>query len=331
MQFHFSVIIPVFNRPQEIDELLNSLLFQDYKSDFEIVIIEDGSKNTCKDIVEIYQQKLKITYLSQKNKGPGQARNFGMQKATGNYFIILDSDVILPKNYLAIIDKALHNNFTDAFAAPDKSHHSFTNIQKAINYAMTSFLTTGGLRNNKGNSNFQLRSFNMGLSKRSFELTKGFSKQRIGEDIDLNFRCNQLNLSKQFIDKAFVYHKRRANWNQFYKQTNSFGSARPILNNTYQNSAKITYWFPSVFIIGLLISIILLFFGKPLLYIIFTLYFLAIFMHSLITNKNISVAIFSVQATFIQFLGYGIGFLKSQIKLHFQGKSKNDVFPEMFT
>ncbi len=327
----FSIIIPVYNRPQEIDELLNSLLFQDYKNNFEIVIVEDGSTKTCKEIVKIYREKLKITYLFKENSGPGQARNFGMQRANGNYFIILDSDVILPKSYLSIIENALKNNFTELFAAPDKTHHSFTAIQKAINYAMTSFFTTGGLRNNKGKQNFQLRSFNMGMSKKAFELSKGFAKQNIGEDIDLSFRIDQLALSKQYINKAFVYHKRRTNWLRFYKQTYNFGSTRPVLNKTHKNSAKLTYWFPSVFVIGLFLSVISLLFGFTLLYIFYTLYFLLIFMHSLIKNKNVKVALLSVQATFIQFLGYGFGFVKSQFKLNILKKTKEETFSKMFS
>jgi len=331
VNLRFSIIIPVYNRPQEIDELLNSLLFQDYAKPFEIVIIEDGSTEKCKDIVKIYQEKLAITYLFKDNSGPGQSRNYGMQKASGNYFILLDSDVVLPKDYLSSIAKTLQSNFTEVFAAPDKSHHLFTEIQKAINYAMTSFLTTGGLRNNKGNTKFQLRSFNMGMSKKTFELTSGFEKQNYGEDIDLSFRIDKLGLSKQFIEKAFVYHKRRTNWLRFYKQTFNFGSARPILNKMHKNTAKWTYWFPSVFIIGLFLSIISLFIGYPILYILYTLYFLVIFMHALFLTKNVKVALFAVQATFIQFLGYGFGFIKSQFKLHIFQKSKEETFPKMFS
>jgi glycosyltransferase involved in cell wall biosynthesis len=331
MNFSFSIIIPVYNRPQEIDELLNSILFQNYKKDIEIVVVEDGSTDKCEEIVNFYQEKLNIKYLFKKNSGPGQSRNFGMENASGNYFIILDSDVMLPKDYLSIVDFALRKNYTELFAAPDKSHHSFTETQKAINYTMTSFLTTGGLRNNKGKSKFQLRSFNMGMSKKTFELTKGFAKQNYGEDIDLSLRVDKLNLSKQFITKAFVYHKRRTNWFQFYKQINNFGTARPILNKTHKNTAKLTYWFPTLFTLGLFISIIGLVFGYPLLYIFYTLYFLLIFIHSLFQNRNIKVALFAVQAAFIQFLGYGMGFIKSQFKLNILQKSKEETFPKMFS
>lgn len=331
MNVSFSIIIPVYNRPKEVDELLNSLLFQNFDNPFEIVIIEDGSTKTCECIVKVYQEKLDISYLYQKNSGPGQARNNGMSHAKGNYFIILDSDVILPKNYLSIINNVLINTFTNSFAAPDKSHHSFTDTQKAINYAMTSFLTTGGLRNNKGKGNFQLRSFNMGMSKKTFQLTKGFSKQNYGEDIDLSYRIDNKEISKQFISKAFVYHKRRTNWLNFYRQVNNFGRARPIINKNHKNSSKLTYWFPFIFIVGLFLSIILVIIGYPLLYIFYTLYFLLIFMHSLYVNKSIKVALFSVQAAFIQFLAYGFGFIKSQFKLNILNKSNKETFPEMFS
>ena len=331
MNLNFSIIIPVYNRPQEIDELLNSLLFQNYKNDFEIVIVEDGSTVKCDNIVKVYQELLDIKYIYKENSGPGQSRNYGMKIASGNYFIILDSDVMLPKDYLSILATTLQNNYTELFAAPDKSHHSFSEIQRAINYAMTSFLTTGGLRNNKGKIKFQLRSFNMGMSKNAFELTKGFAKQNYGEDIDLSYRVDQLGLSKQFINKAFVYHKRRTDLFQFYKQINNFGKARPILNKTYQNTAKLTYWFPTVFIIGLFVSILGLFIGYPILYILYTLYFLLIFLHALFVNKNVKVALFAVQAAFIQFLGYGLGFIKSQFKLHILQKTKEETFPKMFS
>lgn len=321
----------MFNRPQEINELLNSLLHQDYNNSFEIIIIEDGSTNKSDKIIERYESNLDIKYFFKENSGPGQSRNYGMQKAKGNYFIILDSDVILPKKYLSEIDYSLKSNFTEAFTAPDCAHYSFTNIQKGINYAMTSFFTTGGLRNNKGSQNFQLRSFNMGISQNVFEKTNGFAKQNFGEDIDLSFRIEKLDLSKQFIANAYVFHKRRVNWNKFYKQIFNFGAARPILNKMYKNTAKITYWFPTVFLFSFLISLIALVFKLPILYFLFVLYFLFLFMHSLWINKNVIVAIYSIQATCIQFLGYGFGFLRSQFRLHILKKTNKETFPKMFS
>ena len=331
MILSYSIIIPVYNRPQEIEELLNSLVSQNYNKNFEVVIIEDGSIDKCDAIVNNFTNKLDVSYLSKGNTGAGQSRNYGMQRAKGNYFIILDSDIILPKNYLKEVDKTLQNNFTDAFGGADTMHDSFTAIQKAINYAMTSFLTTGGLRNNKGtNSKFQLRSFNMGISKKAFEKTKGFTKQNFGEDIDLTFKLWENNFETQFIPKATVYHKRRSNFKQFYKQTLNFGSARPVLNKLHEKSAKITYWFPSLFIFGLVISVLALFFGIKYFCYLYLFYFGLLFLHSLSFNKNIKVAFLTVLASIVQFFGYGFGFMRSQFRLRILKKTVKETFPKMF-
>ncbi len=311
MNLFFSIIIPVYNRPQEIDELLKSLCLQTYTKDFEVIIIEDGSDNDSRKIVENYSKSLNIQYFFKQNSGAGLSRNFGMQKAKGNYFVIFDSDCIIPKNYLFEVEKALMNHFTDAFGGADASHKSFSIIQKAINYSMTSFFTTGGIRGNKNSVNkFQPRSFNLGISKKAFEKTKGFSSLKIGEDIDLTFRLWENNFETQFIENAFVYHKRRTSFKQFFKQTFAFGKARPFLNKKFPKTAKITYWFPSLFAFGLLASIVFLFFKIKLFAIIYIVYFLIIMFDSLLKNKSLSVAIMSIFTTLIQFFGYGIGFLK---------------------
>ena len=91
VELYFSFIIPVYNRPQEIKELLESLSLID--NAFEVVIVEDGSQNTCEDVVEKYKDKLNISYYFKENSGPGDSRNFGMHRAKGNYFIILDKHV----------------------------------------------------------------------------------------------------------------------------------------------------------------------------------------------------------------------------------------------
>ncbi|MFK8060672.1 MAG: glycosyltransferase family 2 protein [Polaribacter sp.] len=313
MNLDFSIIIPVYNRPQEIDELLESLTKQDFSDNFEVLIIEDGSENTAKQIVEKYQSKLDLKYFFKENSGAGASRNFGMEKASGNYFIILDSDVIVPNQYLKEVQKALENNFTDAFGGPDAAHSSFTPLQKAINYSMTSVLTTGGIRGKKKSvGKFQPRSFNLGLSKKAFEKTQGFSKMKNGEDIDLTFRLWENGFETQLIEKAFVYHKRRSTIQQFFKQTFGFGTARPILNKKYPETAKLTYWFPSLFIIGLDISIILAIFGFNQLLYFYGFYFLLIFIDSLLQNKNLYVAFLSMITSLTQFLGYGLGFLESK-------------------
>jgi len=310
----FSIIIPVFNRPQEIDGLLDSLTKQDFSHNFEVLIIEDGSTNSSEEIVKKYSNQLDVKYFFKENSGAGASRNFGMKKATGNYFIILDSDVIVPSVYLFVVQKTLDEKYTDAFGGPDAAHKSFTSLQKAINYSMTSFLTTGGIRGKKkGVGKFQLRSFNLGISKRAFQATKGFSKMKTGEDIDLTFRLWQNNFDTQLITEAFVYHKRRTSLKQFLKQTYAFGKARPILNKKYPESAKLTFWFPLLFSLGFIFAIASALFGyKQLLY-IYCIYFLLILIDCSFKN-GFKVAFLTLYTSITQFFGYGFGFLKSQIK-----------------
>ncbi len=332
MDLQFSILIPVYNRPQELEELLDSITKQTYTRKFQVLVIEDGSIQSSEAIVEKYQNELELAYFTKENTGPGLSRNFGMQRATGNYFIILDSDCILPKQYIQEVSNALTDNYTDAFGGPDAAHKSFTAIQKAINHAMTSMLTTGGIRGKKiGVNTFQPRSFNMGISKKAFQKTKGFGSQRFGEDIDLSLRLWKHDFKSQLILKAFVYHKRRTSLKQFFKQIFNFGAARPILNQQHPNTSKITYWFPSLFSVGLVFSILLLFISIPYFLWFYGVYFGVIFIDSFIQNKNILVAGLSSIMTLVQFLGYGLGFLRSIFRLHMFGKSKSATFPEMFS
>ncbi len=328
---NFSIIIPVYNRPEELDELLQSVQDQKYDNALEVLVIEDGSTNLSDVVVKRFSNSLKINYFFKENSGPGDSRNFGMHKAVGDYFIILDSDCVLPKNYLKEVQSALQKNYTDAYGGADAADKSFSIKQKAINYSMTSFFTTGGIRGSKKTRNkFQLRSFNMGISKKAFEQTGGFSKQHFGEDIDLNFKLWENGFTTQFIPKAFVFHKRRTTWKQFFQQTFNFGAARPILNKTHKNSAKITFWFPCIFSVGLLISLIGLLLGFPYFLGFYLLYFCVLFLDSLLKNKNILVAFYSIFATLVQFFGYGFGFLRSVFRLHILGLPKEEAFPRMF-
>ena len=316
MKVSFSIIIPVYNRPDEIDGLLESLTNQNFSDDFEVLIIEDGSSQKSDLIIENYKNQLNLKYFFKENSGAGASRNFGMQNASGNYFIILDSDVIVPKQYLSEVKNGLEKNFTAAFGGPDAAHSSFTPLQKAINYSMTSILTTGGIRGKKkAVGKFQPRSFNLGMSKKAFSVTNGFSKMKNGEDIDLTFRLWAKEFETQLIEKAFVYHKRRSSLKQFFKQTYGFGAARPILNKKYPNTSKLTYWFPSLFIVGVYISVILSIFGFYQSSCLYGFYFLLIFLDSLFQNKNPQVAILSIATSFTQFWGYGLGFLQSQFIL----------------
>ncbi len=313
MRLHFSIIVPVYNRPQEIKELLESIAQQDFSDDFEVIIIEDGSTRKSEHIVNKYQLKLNVKYFFKENSGAGASRNFGMEKAIGNYFIVLDSDVLLPSHYLSEVKKVLEKSYTDAFGGPDAAHHSFTYLQKAINYAMTSVLTTGGIRGGKKSvGKFQPRSFNFGISKKAFFVTKGFSKLKNGEDIDLTFRLWKQGFKTQLLENVFVYHKRRSTLKQFFKQTFGFGTARPVLNKKYPKTAKITYWFPSLFILCLDFGILLWILGFSEVLYLYAFYFISIFFHSFYKTKNIFVGFLSMFTTLTQFLGYGLGFLESR-------------------
>lgn len=327
----FSIIIPVYNRPEELDELLESIVAQEPFKNPEVIVVEDGSEKTSSSIVKKYEQKLHIHYCFKKNSGPGDSRNYGMERASGDYFILLDSDCILPQDYLSIVEAALEKDYVDAFGGPDAAHESFSSWQKAINYSMTSFLTTGGLRNKETSSKkFQLRSFNMGLSKKAFGLTEGFSKQRIGEDIDLNFKLVKKNCSTRLIPEAFVWHKRRTSLATFFKQTNNFGAARPILNKMHHGSSKLSYWLPSLFVLGCFAACLLLYFGFNYGIMIIALYTLIVIIDSFSKTKNVAVAFKSVFAVYAQFFGYGLGFLRSVFRLYIQGRDVRTAFPGMF-
>ena len=326
----FSLIIPIFNRPDEIDELLESLSKQTYTASYEIVIIEDGSTITCDHVIQKYVN-LNISYYFKPNSGPGDSRNFGMNIAKGDYFIILDSDCIIPTNYLQTVDEELKTDFVDCFGGPDAALDSFSTKQKAINFTMTSFLTTGGIRGGSEKlDKFQPRSFNMGLSKKAFEASKGFGNIHPGEDPDLSIRLWKLGYKTKLITKAFVYHKRRIDWNKFYIQVNKFGLARPILNLWYPEYSKITFWFPSLFLLGFLISVISFILNFPYFFYLYIFYFSILFLTALKQNKSIKIAFYSLVATVIQFYGYGKGFLQSYIKIHILKQQPKIAFPKLF-
>lgn len=330
MQLKYSFIIPVYNRPQEVDELLLSFKQMQTQVDYEVVIVEDGSSETSEYVIEKYAN-LSISYYFKKNTGPGDSRNFGMQKAKGNYFIILDSDVILPENYLNEVDKSLKSHYVDCFGGPDKAHESFSTLQKAIDFSMTSFLTTGGIRGNKkAIDTFQPRSFNMGLSKKAFEVSKGFGSIHPGEDPDLTIRLWKLGFKTKLIPEAFVFHKRRVSWKTFYNQVRKFGLVRPILNKWHPQSKKITYWFPSLFIIGLDVAILFLIFGVTWLFGLYILYFGVLFLTALLKTKNLKVSIMALGAVLIQFFGYGLAFLESYYHIHLLNKVPEDHYPQLF-
>ncbi|WP_341226772.1 glycosyltransferase [uncultured Arcticibacterium sp.] len=327
----YSFIIPVFNRPDETQELLQSFEALETDISFEIVIIEDGSTIPSKSVVDTFKDKLDITYYSKENSGPGDSRNFGMRHAKGDYFIILDSDCILPKEYLNKVDKSLKKEYVDCFGGPDAASESFTNLQKAINFSMTSFITTGGIRGNKKSvGKFQPRSFNMGISKEAFEASKGFGTIHPGEDPDLSIRLWDLGFKTKLIPEAWIYHKRRISWKKFYTQVNKFGLVRPILNKWHPSTAKVTYWFPTLFMLGFITSLILLLLNFKWLLICYAVYFLIAFMAALTSSKSLSVSILSIMAIAVQFSGYGYGFLKSTISVGLLNKDPEKEFPSLF-
>ena len=327
----FSLIIPVYNRPDEVDELLESLSQQDYTENFEVVIIEDGSSLRCDDVVRKYAGKLHLSYCYKENSGPGDSRNYGMKKAKGDYFIIFDSDCIIPKEYLKEVSIALKANYVDCFGGPDKALDSFSDIQKAINFAMTSFLTTGGIRGGSEKiDKFQPRSFNMGLSRKAFEASKGFGNIHPGEDPDLSIRLWNLGFETRLFSKAYVYHKRRIDWAKFTVQVNKFGKARPILNSWYPKYNKLTFFFPTVFIIGLFFAVLLLIFNYDLLLQLYFVYFLALFLVSSYQNKSFKIGLLSIKAVWKQFYGYGTGFLESFAKIIILNQKPEEAFPELF-
>ena len=331
MEMYFSIIIPVYNRPDEIKELLDSLLQSSYEKDFEVVIVEDGSGIDCKRVVEEYSNKLTISYYFKQNSGPGDSRNYGMRRAKGDYFIIFDSDCIIPSQYLVEVEKELQSNYVDCFGGSDNALKSFSNIQKAINFAMTSFLTTGGIRGGSEKINkFQPRSFNMGISKKAFEKSNGFGNIHPGEDPDLTIRLWKLGFETRLFSSAFVYHKRRIDWDKFSVQVSKFGKARPILNSWYPEYNKITYWFPAFFIIGLLLSVGLLLILFDWFLKFYFLYFIVVFIVSSFQNKNPIIGLLSVIAVWKQFFGYGFGYLTSFVKINILKQKPQDAFPELF-
>ncbi len=309
----FSIIIPLYNRPQEIKELLETLTLQTYKQ-FEVVVIEDGSVNDAADIIKSFEGKLDVRYFTKVNEGQGFTRNFGFERAKGDYFIVFDSDCLIPENYLQIVNDRLSTDWLDAYGGPDDAHPSFTAVQKAISYSMTSPFTTGGIRGNKkGIGQFHPRSFNMGVSRKVWERVGGFIITRSGEDIEYSIRIHSAGFKIGLIPDAKVYHKRRTNFLQFYKQLHFFGRARINVYKFFPGELKLVHFFPAVFTLGIIFSLI----ANILSWTIAVVcnYFLAllvllIFFHAWWKNKSIKVAFLSIIAAFTQLIAYGLGFMQ---------------------
>ena len=334
----YSVIVPVYNRPSECEELLESLTHQTQR-DFEVIIVEDGSSVPCRDVVERYADKLAVHYYDKPNSGPGQTRNYGVERANGEYVIILDSDVVLPEGYFAAIDAELAANPCDAFGGPDRAHESFSTTQKAINYAMTSFFTTGGIRGGKAKlDKFYPRSFNMGVRREVYQALEGFSAMRFGEDIDFSTRIFKSGYRCRLFPAAWVYHKRRTDLKKFFKQVHNSGIARIHLSHRHPGTHKLVHLLPAVFTLGvaflLVLALLSLCFGceigtlvslSPLL-----LFALLIGVDATRQSRSLAVGITSIAAAFVQLTGYGTGYLSAWWRCNVRGEGEFEAFSQTF-
>lgn len=334
----YSVIVPVYNRPSECEELLESLTHQTQR-DFEVIIVEDGSSVPCRDVVERYADKLAVHYYDKPNSGPGQTRNYGVERANGEYVIILDSDVVLPEGYFAAIDAELAANPCDAFGGPDRAHESFSTTQKAINYAMTSFFTTGGIRGGKAKlDKFYPRSFNMGVRREVYQALEGFSAMRFGEDIDFSTRIFKSGYRCRLFPEAWVYHKRRTDLKKFFKQVHNSGIARIHLSHRHPGTHKLVHLLPAVFTLGvaflLVVALLSLCFGceigtfvslSPLL-----LFALLIGVDATRQSRSLTVGITSIAAAFVQLTGYGTGYLSAWWRCNVRGEGEFEAFSQTF-
>lgn len=305
----YSIIVPVYNRPDEVKELLDSLLAQTVKP-FELVLVEDGSKERCDHLIGHYRSFFTIHYYYKENSGRSETRNYGMERANGDYLLFFDSDVILPPFYFEKLEAAMQATPCDCFGGPDAADDSFSDMQKAVNHAMTSFWTTGGIRGGKAvMEKFCPRTFNMGFSKEVYKQVGDF-KDMMGEDIDLSIRIRNAGFTIRLIREVFVYHKRRIDLGRFYKQVNNFGQARIWLQILHPGSLKLVHAAPALMLImGVALLVASIFF--PWLLLLPLLYVMLIFTDSVIKNKSFKVAMQSVVAAAVQITGYGMGFLKA--------------------
>lgn len=331
MQKTISIIIAIFNRKDELFELLNSLIAQTDQN-FEVIIVDDGSSVDLLPTVETFKEILEIQYFKKNNSGPGLSRNYGAKRAKNEWLVFVDSDVIVEKDYIENIKKNLENTDCAAFGGADKAHKGFNILQKAISYSMTSVFTTGGIRGSKkAVTKFQPRSFNMGVNKEIFLKIGGFSEMRIGEDPDLSMTIWENGYKTAFFDNIGVYHKRRTDLGKFSKQVYQFGCARPILNQRHPNYVKPTFWFPSLFLLGYcfgFMEYIILHKGLALAF--YGLYTFVVFLHALVLTRNIAIALQAIITTYIQMFSYGYGFLESWFKLNILKISPENAFPKHF-
>jgi len=344
----YSIIVPVYNRPDEVDELLESLCKQSFK-DFEVIIVEDGSSVACKEVCDKYMERLDLKYFLKQNSGPGQSRNYGAERSKGEYLIVLDSDVVLPEDYLQAVEDELLRQSADAFGGPDRAHDSFTDTQKAISYSMTSFFTTGGIRGGKKKlDKFYPRSFNMGIRRDVYMQLGGFSKMRFGEDIDFSIHIFDAGYKCRLFPDAWVWHKRRTDMRKFFRQVYNSGIARINLHKRHPGSMKLVHLLPMVFTVGVILLFLVACFGRVMMvygnpadfydwyWLVIAalspilLYSLLIFIDSALQNKSMHIGFISIGAAFVQLFGYGFGFIEAWWKRCVLGKDEFQAFEKNF-
>lgn len=338
----FSLIVPVYNRPDEVAELLESLAGQTY-DDFEVLVVEDGSEVPCRQVVEAWSGRLDIRYYEKPNSGPGQTRNYGAERARGEYLIVLDSDCVLPEGYLQAVDEELRRNPCDAFGGPDCAHESFTPMQKAINYSMTSFFTTGGIRGGRKKlDKFYPRSFNMGIRREVYLRLGGFSPMRFGEDIDFSIRIFAAGCSCRLFPEAWVWHKRRTDLRKFFRQVHNSGIARINLYKRHPGSLKAVHLLPAVFtlgcgvlVAGALVGVVAVAASAPAWLLCggllpLLLFALLVGADASLRNRSLRIGLLSVAASYVQLIGYGTGFLRAWWQRCVRGKDEFSAFEKNF-
>lgn len=308
---YISIIVPVYNRPDEINDLLKSLAEQS-DPDFEIILVEDGSTVKCDDQARQFVSKLNLQYFYKENEGRSIARNYGIEHAHGNFFVFVDSDCILPPDYIASLKRELYENPTDCFGGPDDAHESFTDLQKAINYSMTSFLTTGGIRGGKIKlEKFTPRTFNTGFSKEVYEKVGGF-REMFSEDIDMSTRIRLAGFKILLYHDVRVFHKRRVDLKKFWRQVHVFGMSRITLQLLYPGSMKAVHWLPALFVVGAIAMIIASFFWWPAI-LPLAAYLLAVWICGIIATRSFKIGTLGIITSLIQLCGYGTGFIRAYV------------------
>lgn len=313
----FSIIVPVYNRPQEVKELLDSLIDQSYRN-FEVIVIEDGSEQDSAHLMNDYSAHFKLRYFRQLNQGPGPARNFGFSQATGDFLIFFDSDCIIPPGYLNAVLEFMKHHEVDVWGGPDSGHTSFSALQQAMAYTMSGFFTTGGIRGGKkALDRFQPRSFNMGMTRKVFEFTNGFRFDRYAEDIELSLRIHKAGFRTSLIPEAFVFHKRRTTFGSFFRQVKNFGRGRIDVSRVHPGAIRLAHWLPSIFSAGLIAGLLLGIFYTPIFYLtlaVYSGYFLLILGDAWRTTGSILAGLLAVPAACVQLSGYAYGFISALVR-----------------